>query len=34
MRKHADLAHARKATFVTSNKDFERVGTALRILWV
>ena len=28
------LAQARKATLVTSDKDFERVGTALKILWV
>jgi predicted nucleic acid-binding protein len=30
----AALAQARKATLVTSDKDFESVGTALRILWV
>ena len=30
----AALAQARKATLVTSDKDFERVGTALKILWV
>jgi ribonuclease VapC len=30
----AALAQARKATLVTSDKDFERVRTALRILWV
>jgi ribonuclease VapC len=30
----APLAQARKATLVTSDKDFERVGTALRILWL
>ncbi len=28
------LAQARKATLVTSDKDFDRVGTALKILWV
>jgi len=28
------LAQARKATLVTSDKDFECVGTALKILWV
>ena len=30
----AALAQARKAILVTSNKDFERVKTALKILWV
>jgi predicted nucleic acid-binding protein len=30
----AALAQARKATLVTSDKDFERVKTALKILWV
>ncbi len=30
----AALAQARKATLVTSGKDFERVGSALKILWV
>ena len=30
----AALAQARKATLVTSDKDFERVGTAVKILWV
>jgi predicted nucleic acid-binding protein len=30
----AALAHARKATLVTSDKDFECVGTAVEILWV
>jgi predicted nucleic acid-binding protein len=30
----AALAQARKATLVTSDKDFERVGPALKILWV
>ena len=30
----AALAQARKATLATSDEDFERVGTALRILWV
>jgi len=30
----AALAQARKATLVTSDKDFERVGTTLKILWV
>ncbi len=30
----AALAQARKATLVTNDKDFERVGTALKILWV
>ncbi len=29
----AALAQARKATLVTSDKDFECVGTALKILW-
>jgi len=30
----AALAQARKATLVTSDKDFERAGTGLKILWV
>ena len=30
----AALAQARKATLVTSDKDFECVGTALKTLWV
>ena len=30
----AALARDRKATLVTSDKDFERVGTGLKILWV
>ncbi|MGA2607816.1 MAG: type II toxin-antitoxin system VapC family toxin [Terriglobia bacterium] len=30
----AALAQTRKATLVTRDKDFERVGTALKILWV
>jgi predicted nucleic acid-binding protein len=30
----AALAQARKATLVTSDKDFERVGSTLKILWV
>jgi predicted nucleic acid-binding protein len=30
----AALAQASKATLVTSDKDFERAGTALKILWV
>lgn len=30
----AALAQARRATLVTSDKDFERVGAALEILWV
>jgi len=30
----AALAQARKATLVTSDKDFECVGTGLKILWV
>ena len=29
----ATLAQARKAILVTSDKDFERLGTALKILW-
>jgi predicted nucleic acid-binding protein len=29
----AALAQARKAILVTSDKDFERLGTALKILW-
>ena len=30
----AALAQARKATLVTSDKDFERAGTAVKVLWV
>jgi len=30
----AALAQARKATLVTSDKDFARVGATLKILWV
>jgi predicted nucleic acid-binding protein len=30
----AALAQARKATLVTSDRDFERVGTTLKTLWV
>jgi predicted nucleic acid-binding protein len=30
----AALAQARKATVVTCDKDFERVGTTLKFLWV
>jgi predicted nucleic acid-binding protein len=30
----AALAQARKATLVTSDKDFERVWSKLRIIWV
>jgi predicted nucleic acid-binding protein len=30
----AALAQSRKATLVTSDKDFERMGTALKSLWV
>jgi predicted nucleic acid-binding protein len=30
----AALAQARKATSVTSDKDFQRVGTAVNIHWV
>ncbi len=30
----AALAQTRKATLVTSDKDFERAGTALKTLWV
>ena len=30
----AALAHARKATLVTSDKEFARVATAVKILWV
>jgi predicted nucleic acid-binding protein len=30
----AALAQARKVTLVTSDEDFERVGTTLKILWV
>lgn len=30
----AALAQSRKAALVTSDRDFERVGTALKILWV
>ena len=29
----AALAQARQATLVTSDKDFERVGSTLRIIW-
>ena len=29
----ATLAQGRKATLVTSDKDFQRVGTSLKILW-
>jgi predicted nucleic acid-binding protein len=29
----AAVAQARKATLVTSDKDFQCVGTALKILW-
>jgi predicted nucleic acid-binding protein len=28
------LAHARKATLVTSDKDFERVAGSLKIFWI
>ncbi len=28
------LAQGRRATLATSDKDFDRVGTALKILWV
>jgi predicted nucleic acid-binding protein len=30
----AALAQARKATLITSDRDFERVGTTLKIFWV
>lgn len=30
----AAVAQARKATLVTSDKDFQRAATALKILWV
>ena len=30
----AALAEARRATLITSDKDFERVGTTLKVLWV
>jgi predicted nucleic acid-binding protein len=30
----AALAQARKAALVTSDKDFQRAATALKILWV
>jgi predicted nucleic acid-binding protein len=30
----AGVAQARKATLVTSGKDFDRVETTLKILWV
>jgi len=30
----AALTQSRKATLVTSDKDFERAGTAVKILWV
>ena len=30
----AALAQARKATLITSDKDFARVGAALKIIWV
>jgi len=30
----AALAQARKATLVTSDKDFDRVGTAIKTIWV
>jgi predicted nucleic acid-binding protein len=30
----AGLAQTRKATLVTSDKDFERAGTALKTIWV
>ncbi len=30
----AALAQARKAAVVTTDKDFERIGTALKTLWV
>ena len=30
----ASLAQARKATLVTSDKDFLRVGTAVKTLWL
>ncbi len=30
----AAFAQARKATLISSDKDFEHVGSALKILWV
>ncbi len=30
----AALAHARKAVLVTSDRDFERIGGALKIVWL
>lgn len=30
----AAVAQSRKATLVTSDRDFERVGSALKILWI
>jgi predicted nucleic acid-binding protein len=30
----AALAQSRKAALITSDKDFERVGTVVKILWV
>lgn len=30
----AALAQSRKATLVTTDKDFESLGTALKVLWV
>ena len=30
----AALAQSRKATVVTSDKDFERAGSAIKVLWV
>ena len=30
----AALAQSRKATVVTSDKDFERAGTAVKVLWI
>jgi len=30
----AALAHTRKATLVTSDKDFERVAGSLKIFWI
>jgi predicted nucleic acid-binding protein len=30
----AALAHAREATLLTSDKDFERVAGSLKILWI
>jgi predicted nucleic acid-binding protein len=32
--RNAALAQARKAILVTSDKDFESVAAALKILWV